>query len=52
MAGGRQPIPIICSRWAVARKLDNNWTLIGRDYLNLMDPKDGSGQSAAKTRCR
>ena len=23
----------------VARKLDRNWTLIGRDYLNLVDPK-------------
>ena len=24
----------------VARKLDRNWTLIGKDYLNLVDPKD------------
>lgn len=23
----------------VARKLDRNWTLLGRDYLNLIDPK-------------
>ena len=28
----------------LARKLDNNWTLIARDYLNLIDPKDGSAQ--------
>ena len=24
----------------LARKLDRNWTLIGKDYLNLVDPKD------------
>ncbi|MBX3654807.1 MAG: hypothetical protein KF686_11545 [Ramlibacter sp.] len=27
----------------VARKLDRNWTLIGRDYLNLIQPKAGGG---------
>lgn len=29
----------------VARKLDRNWTLIGRDYLNLVVPKAATGSN-------